>query len=117
MRHVSRMTVVGLALVAGCGAGGAADVDLSVVAPCELLDQAQLAEVGLAGASAQPGEAGVALRTCRFTAPSGTGDVTSPVVLVVDPNGRLDGVQGVMAELAPEFGALEPGGPGRRARH
>jgi hypothetical protein len=104
------MTVVGLTLafVAGCGVDRA-DVDLSSVAPCALLDQAQLAEVGLAGASAQPGTAGVTVRTCRFTAPP-----SSLVVLMVDPKGRLDGIQKVMAGTSPELGALEEGEVGGR---
>lgn len=103
MRLGAGIAFAGMLLVVGCTAG--AGVDLQAVPPCEVLEPTQLAEVDLAGASAEPGDAGVSTRTCTFTTP---GNAT-PVTLAVDPSLRLADVRDAYLAYAPDPAPLVDG--------
>lgn len=106
MRITVKIMVVGLVLVgSGCGSGGAAGPDLGSVAPCELLTQAELAEVELG--VGRPADAGP-LRSCSWSSESGAGGFAPPVILSIMPEVGLDEVRGATG------GATEDGEIGGR---
>lgn len=79
------IALIGALLVAACGSGS---VNLAAVRPCEVLDGAQRAELGLAWAASTPEYLDDPRRTCRY---STSGNPGAPyVALSVHPGGTLN---------------------------